>query len=143
MHFDPEKSCSKQDQTIRELREEFPKMTTNRWIPLSMIYVVVLFFSVGVYSAVNRLVSSSIGSSLGPVSPMRPGWPMCDGGCIRARSSFSDSVPSGAKQTHDHDPPLESLNVELTFYMYAGVHVCENDAMLNMGIRVCVEKNYT
>ena len=43
-------------------------MTTNRWIPLSMIYVVVLFFSVGVYSAVNRLVSSSIGSSLGPVS---------------------------------------------------------------------------
>ena len=118
-------------------------MTTNRWIPLSMIYVVVLFFSVGVYSAVNRLVSSSIGSSLGPVSPMQPGWPMCDGGCIRARSSFSDSVPSGAKQTHDHDPPLESLNVELTFYMYARVHVCENDAMLNMGIRVCVEKNYT
>ena len=63
-----------------------------------------------------------------------PGWSICDGGCIRARSSFSDSVPSGAKQTHDHDPPLESLNVELTFYMYARVHVCENDAMLNMGI---------
>ena len=126
-------------------------MTTNRWIPLSMIYVVVLFFSVGVYSAVNRLVSTAASAAalaepaglVGSRYTQCGCWLMCDGGCIRARSSFSDSVPSGAKQTHDHDPPLESLNVELTFYMYAGVHVCENDAMLNMGIRVCVEKNYT
>ena len=64
---------SKQDQSQRanQLREEFPKMTTNRWIPLSMIYVVVLFFSVGVYSAVNRLVSS-FSSSIGRTS--RAGW---------------------------------------------------------------------
>ena len=117
---------SKQDQSQRanQLREEFPKMTTNRWIPLSMIYVVVLFFSVGVYSAVNRLVSIAASAAalaepaglVGSLYTQWGCWLMCDGGCIRARSSFSDSVPSGAKQTHDHDPPpLESLNVELTF----------------------------